>query len=96
MLGTLGATLPLKEQGVCHTMALLFTLKGVLRQKKNKETQIFHHATIENCFFLSLNLPLDPHDICIGYSSCSLCGPSFPLLLFDSLSLFTTSFCIIF
>jgi hypothetical protein len=46
MLGTLGATLPLKEQGVCHIVALPFTLKGILRQKKNKETQIFHHVKI--------------------------------------------------
>jgi len=46
MLKTLGATMPLKEQGVCHTMALPFTLKGILRQKKNKETQIFHHVKI--------------------------------------------------
>ncbi len=34
-----------QKQGVCHTSALLFTLK--LSQGKNKsimETQIFHHA----------------------------------------------------
>jgi hypothetical protein len=36
------------EEGLCHTIALLFTLKSILRQKKkiNMETQIFHHAKI--------------------------------------------------
>jgi hypothetical protein len=35
------------EQGVSHTVALLFTLKeSILRQKKNYEIQIFHHAKI--------------------------------------------------
>jgi hypothetical protein len=34
-----------KKQGVCHTVALPFTLKRILRQKKNiMKTQIFHHA----------------------------------------------------
>jgi len=35
-----------QKQGVCHTSALLFTLKSILRQKKKSimETQIFHHA----------------------------------------------------
>jgi hypothetical protein len=35
------------EQGLCHTVALLFTLKSILRQKKiDMETQIFDHAKI--------------------------------------------------
>jgi len=35
------------KQGVCHNVALPFTLKSILRQKTNfLETQIFHHAKI--------------------------------------------------
>jgi hypothetical protein len=34
----------LQQQGVCHIVALPFTLKNILRQKRNYETQIFHHA----------------------------------------------------
>ncbi len=33
-----------EEQGVCHTVALPFTFKSFLMQKKNYETQTFHHA----------------------------------------------------
>jgi uncharacterized protein YigA (DUF484 family) len=40
-----------QQQGVCHTVALPFTLKknlSILRQKKNyekkKNSKIFHHA----------------------------------------------------
>ncbi len=36
-----------KKKGVCHTVALPFTLKSILGQKKNiMKTQIFHHAKI--------------------------------------------------
>ncbi len=35
------------KQGVCHIMALPFTLKYILRQKKRiREIQIFYHANI--------------------------------------------------
>jgi hypothetical protein len=35
------------KQAVCHTMALPFTLKRILRQKKNYgNSKIFHHAKI--------------------------------------------------
>jgi hypothetical protein len=38
---------PTKDILVCHTMALPFPLKTMLRQKyKIMETQIFHHAKI--------------------------------------------------
>jgi len=34
-----------KHQGVCHTMALPFTLKKYLMAKRRiMQTQIFHHA----------------------------------------------------
>ncbi len=37
----------INKQGVCHTAALPFTLKSILRQKESlMETQIFHHAKI--------------------------------------------------
>jgi hypothetical protein len=36
-----------RKQGVCHTVALPFTFKSILRQKKIfLATQIFHHAKI--------------------------------------------------
>jgi hypothetical protein len=36
-----------KQGGVCHTMALPFTLKSMLRQKRRvMETQVFHDAQI--------------------------------------------------
>ncbi len=36
---------PKKHQGVCHTMALPFTLKKYLKAKRRiMQTQIFHHA----------------------------------------------------
>jgi hypothetical protein len=37
-----------KKQGVCDTVALPFTLKSILRQKKNygKLKYLFHHANI--------------------------------------------------
>jgi len=35
------------QQGVCHIVALPFTLKSILMQKKRiMESQIFHHAKI--------------------------------------------------
>jgi hypothetical protein len=37
------------QQAVCHTLALPFTLKNILRQKKKRKimkAQIFHHAKI--------------------------------------------------
>jgi hypothetical protein len=34
------------KQGVCRTLAMPFTLKNILRKKKNYGTQIFHHAKI--------------------------------------------------
>jgi hypothetical protein len=37
---------PWTKQGVCHIVTLPFTLKSILLQKKNYETQIFHHAKI--------------------------------------------------
>ncbi len=40
-------------------------------------------SAIKDCSFLSLNLPLDPHDVCICYYSCLLCGLGFLLLPFD-------------
>jgi hypothetical protein len=37
----------IQKQGVCHIVALPFTLKSTLRQKKNYgKIQIFHHAKI--------------------------------------------------
>jgi hypothetical protein len=34
-----------RQQGVCHTVALLFTLKKYLKAKRRiMETQIVHHA----------------------------------------------------
>jgi hypothetical protein len=37
------------NKGVCHTMALPFTFKKYLKEKKRiMETQIFHHAKIES------------------------------------------------
>jgi hypothetical protein len=35
-----------EKQGGMHTMALPFTLKNILRQKKNYGNTIFHHAKI--------------------------------------------------
>jgi hypothetical protein len=37
-----------KKQGMCHTVALPFTLKSTLFEGKTRimETQIFHHAEI--------------------------------------------------
>jgi hypothetical protein len=35
---------PTNEQGVCHTVALPFTLKSIWREIFFMETQIFHHA----------------------------------------------------
>jgi hypothetical protein len=35
-----------EKQGVYHTVALPFTLKIILRQKKNYGNSIFHHAKI--------------------------------------------------
>jgi hypothetical protein len=38
---------PRENKGVCHTMALPFTLKKYLKAKRRmKETQISHHAKI--------------------------------------------------
>ncbi len=39
--------------------------------------------TNKDCFFSSVNSPLDPHDICIGCCSYSLCGHGFLFLPFD-------------
>jgi len=36
------------EQGVCHTVALPFTLKGILRQKKNYQNSNISHFTKSN------------------------------------------------
>jgi hypothetical protein len=44
---TQGAFQKMKQKGVCHTKALPFTLKSILRQKEEKELwkiQIFHNA----------------------------------------------------
>jgi hypothetical protein len=35
-----------RKQGVCHTVALPFTLKSILRKKNNY--QIIHHAKIQS------------------------------------------------
>jgi hypothetical protein len=43
---TLSSLHLIREQGVCHTLALPFTLKSILRKKRIMETQIFHHAKI--------------------------------------------------
>jgi hypothetical protein len=34
------------QHGVCHTVALPFTLKSILRQRRIIKTQIFHYAKI--------------------------------------------------
>jgi len=41
-------SLDLEKQGACHNVALpLFTLKGILWQKKKiMKTQVFHHRKI--------------------------------------------------
>jgi hypothetical protein len=36
-VGVIEEQLPDNKQGVCHTVALPFTLKNILRQKKNYE-----------------------------------------------------------
>ncbi len=37
----------IEKQGVCHIVALPFTLKSILKAKRRiMETQIFHHAKI--------------------------------------------------
>jgi hypothetical protein len=37
----------LMKQGVCHSVALSFTLKSILKGKRRiMETQTFHHAKI--------------------------------------------------
>jgi hypothetical protein len=42
------SSLKISKQGVCHTVALPFTLKkSILRQKRRMmETQTFHHVKI--------------------------------------------------
>ncbi len=41
-----GKRLIRKIKWVCHFVALPFTLKNILKQKKKMKTQIFHHAKL--------------------------------------------------
>jgi hypothetical protein len=54
------------KQGVCHTVALPFTLKSILRQKKNYE-----NSNISSCQNISFKKPSKRNQNPSRYNNCN-------------------------